>query len=116
MSPETLQIKLDALTAMCRSRMEQWVLGALAAAGRPLTSVEIAEQIDIKHEPVQRAICQMYLRRRLAADHVPGSKPRWVPVGIGPCEWCGLVDHHLVAGECPACREKVRRQQEVRHA
>jgi len=23
---------------------------------------------------------------------------------IGRCEWCGLVDHHLVADECPACR------------
>lgn len=22
---------------------------------------------------------------------------------IGICEWCGLIDHHLVAGECAQC-------------
>lgn len=25
---------------------------------------------------------------------------------IGPCEACGLVDHHLVLGLCPGCRDK----------
>ncbi|ACL71512.1 hypothetical protein Tgr7_0414 [Thioalkalivibrio sulfidiphilus HL-EbGr7] len=25
---------------------------------------------------------------------------------IGECEWCGLVDHHLVHGICPACRAR----------
>lgn len=24
---------------------------------------------------------------------------------IGRCEWCGVVDHQLVAGECPRCRQ-----------
>lgn len=23
---------------------------------------------------------------------------------IGRCEWCGMVDHHLVRGECERCR------------
>jgi hypothetical protein len=23
---------------------------------------------------------------------------------IGPCEWCGVVSHHLDRGECPQCR------------
>lgn len=27
---------------------------------------------------------------------------------IGRCEWCGLVDHHLVGGECAACRRWAR--------
>ncbi len=22
---------------------------------------------------------------------------------VGRCEWCGLVDHHLVHGECGEC-------------
>lgn len=26
---------------------------------------------------------------------------------IGRREWCGIVDHHLVAGECEGCRAKV---------
>ena len=26
---------------------------------------------------------------------------------VGRCEWCGLVDHELVAGECSRCRERV---------
>jgi len=25
---------------------------------------------------------------------------------IGECEVCGIVDHHLVAAECPQCRER----------
>lgn len=25
---------------------------------------------------------------------------------IGPCEWCGWIDHRLAAGECPTCRAK----------
>lgn len=28
---------------------------------------------------------------------------------IGRCEWCGLVSHHLIAGDCPACRARVQR-------
>ncbi|HID48853.1 MAG TPA: hypothetical protein EYP40_04420 [Chromatiales bacterium] len=30
---------------------------------------------------------------------------------IGRCGWCGLVDHHLVDETCPACREKLLRQE-----
>lgn len=33
---------------------------------------------------------------------------------IGRCEWCGLVDHHLVDGECPACREKTSPYKKLR--
>jgi len=25
---------------------------------------------------------------------------------VGVCEWCGLLSHHLVAGECPPCARK----------
>jgi len=25
---------------------------------------------------------------------------------LGPCDDCGLVDHHLLGGECPSCRER----------
>lgn len=25
---------------------------------------------------------------------------------IGRCEWCGVVDHHLLQGECPNCRRR----------
>jgi hypothetical protein len=25
---------------------------------------------------------------------------------IGPCEFCGATDHHLVDGICPTCRPK----------
>lgn len=28
---------------------------------------------------------------------------------IGRCPWCGLVSHHLIAGECPECRARVQR-------
>lgn len=32
---------------------------------------------------------------------------------IGECEICGIVDHHLVRGECPACRAKITRMEGV---
>lgn len=40
---------------------------------------------------------------------------------IGECEICGLVDHHLVEGECPECREKydhvpLGAEADIRHA
>lgn len=28
---------------------------------------------------------------------------------IGECDWCGVIDHHLIEGECPACRERAGR-------
>ena len=31
----------------------------------------------------------------------------YVCVNIGACEICGIVDHHLVEGVCPACQPKV---------
>jgi len=27
---------------------------------------------------------------------------------IGECEICGILDHHLVAGECPRCHARVQ--------
>ncbi len=27
---------------------------------------------------------------------------------IGRCELCGLVDHHLIKGVCPVCRDRFR--------
>ena len=32
-------------------------------------------------------------------DHGSGGE-------IGQCEWCGRVDHHLVAGQCLSCAER----------
>lgn len=31
---------------------------------------------------------------------------------VGPCEWCGVVDHHLIDGECARCHKVT----EYRHA
>ncbi|MCC7413339.1 MAG: hypothetical protein IT495_17115 [Gammaproteobacteria bacterium] len=28
------------------------------------------------------------------------------PATIGRCEWCGLVDHHLVEAACARCRSR----------
>ncbi|OIO66910.1 MAG: hypothetical protein COS35_07435 [Zetaproteobacteria bacterium CG02_land_8_20_14_3_00_50_9] len=36
-----------------------------------------------------------------STDHVPGEFKQET---IGRCELCGLIDHHLIDGECPACR------------
>jgi len=27
---------------------------------------------------------------------------------IGRCDLCGLIDHHLIGGECPTCRDDTR--------
>jgi len=35
------------------------------------------------------------------------------PERIGICELCGVTDHHLVEGVCPACSQKVAATVEV---
>lgn len=35
---------------------------------------------------------------------------------IGPCEWCGVVDHSLVHGECKRCRAKRHAQAQAANA
>lgn len=33
--------------------------------------------------------------------------PRFYVVeSLGECEWCGIVEHHRVAGMCPRCLDK----------
>lgn len=35
---------------------------------------------------------------------------------IGRCEWCGIVSHELIAGECPACRSKIFQAERAAHS
>ncbi len=32
------------------------------------------------------------------------NKPKGSKIGV--CEWCGLIDHHLVDGECARCHAR----------
>lgn len=58
------------------------------------------EQADISVGRAQRA-----LRIYKAVDSDARFQARPNPA-IGECEWCGMLDHNLVAGECPRCRTK----------
>lgn len=33
---------------------------------------------------------------------------------VGQCEWCGIVDHHLIDGECVQCHKLTRYRQAAR--
>ncbi|MCS4503865.1 MarR family transcriptional regulator [Arhodomonas aquaeolei] len=101
-----LERQLEALGAMCKRAMRQRVLDTLRAHGRPMTTAEIAAALEIEHEAIQRTVCRLYLYRMIDAERRPGRKPAWYAETVGACEWCGLVDHHLVAGECASCRAK----------
>jgi len=45
----------------------------------------------------------------MSEDRAPYSAAPRPSESIGACEWCGIVSHHLLRGECPACRRRVRR-------
>lgn len=56
------------------------------------TKLELVEPTEFETAAMVRALVEVWYG---------GVVPRET---IGDCEWCGLVDHHLVKGECEYCR------------
>jgi hypothetical protein len=93
------------LEDMLRTRLCGEILEYLGMHRQPQGSRAIAAALGKPHHAVQRAVCELIIRDRLARVGLGrDDKPAYRPVEVGPCEWCGLISHRLVAGECPACQ------------
>lgn len=69
---------------------------------------DIAAGIGEAEADVQMALCVMLVHDHAAQVGRSDGLPVYCTVTIGACDWCGVVDHHLVEGECPTCRRRPR--------
>lgn len=110
----------EKLEDLLQEKLSGQIMDCLRETRRPMTSLEIAEALEQgrirdvddalarRHANVQMVVCRLFIRGRVeCVGRGLGSKPVYQAVEIGTCEWCGLTDHHLVAGECPQCRKPV---------
>lgn len=96
---------INELERLLRNRLRAEVLDHLVANRHPQGSRAIADALGKSHRTVQRAVCDLVLQGRITqVARGADRKPVYRPVEIGPCEWCGLISHYLVAGECPSCK------------
>lgn len=105
MNPTAFDQAVDQLETLMRAKLRRQVQDYLAANRWPLGSRDLARALDAPHYPVQRAVCELVARGELAqVGRAADGKPAYRPIEVGACEWCGLVSHQLVAGECPSCK------------
>lgn len=92
------------LNCLVRARVRRQIMAHLEANRRPATAGELSEALGVPLFAVRGALRDMERSRKVATVciQIPAGRA-YRPVEIGLCEWCGLLDHHLVAGECPAC-------------
>ncbi|MCC5811179.1 MAG: hypothetical protein JJU06_12490 [Ectothiorhodospiraceae bacterium] len=105
-----MQDAIARFEAARRAWLRQRVLDHLAEHRAPAGTVQIARALGLPHPPVQYAVCTLVIGGELVqVGRGENGKPAYRPVEIGPCEWCGLVSHRLVAGECPSCAARCER-------
>lgn len=106
-TPAAIERAITHAQAQGRVWLQARVLRCLAEQRAALSSAEIARALMLPHRPVQRAVYDLLVRGRLVpTGRSADNRPAYRPVEIGTCEWCGRLDHHLVAGECPTCRRR----------
>jgi len=93
---------------LMRARLRGRILDTLRATHESLTAPAIADALGLALYPVRQETARMLSDGVIGVTHMEVPEGRaYRPVEIGICEWCGLLDHHLVAGECPACASTV---------
>jgi len=107
-TPAAIKQAIAPAQAQGRVWLRARVLRCLTEQRAALSSAEIARALMLPHRPVQRAVYDLLVRGRLVpTGRSADNRPAYRPVEIGTCEWCGLVSHRLVMGECPDCRNRV---------
>lgn len=102
---------------LMRARLRARILDALRATHDPLTAPGLAAVLGVALYPVRQEMARMLSDGAVGVTHIEVPEGRaYRPVEIGICEWCGLLDHHLVAGECPACAASVSGDARPAHA
>ncbi|PWG62827.1 hypothetical protein [Sediminicurvatus halobius] len=104
-----IDTRLAELARLCQGSLQGRVLACLQEHRKPLSARDIAEALELPSaEGIERACHALAADGRAVVDSL-GSHRRlmWRSVDAGHCDWCGIYDHHLVAGECPQCRDRV---------
>lgn len=97
------------LVRLLRKRLRKMVRAHLATCRTPHSTWDLAIALEVPFRSVRLAVCQLVASGALVAvGRNTEGRLTYRPVEIGPCEWCGLVSHRLVAGECPACQRLTR--------
>jgi len=87
------------------SGWDERVIAYLRTHRHPMGSAALAQALGARARTLQRAVVGLVATGWLAGvGHGNDGKPLYRVVEIGRCDWCGLVDHHLIGGECPSCR------------
>ena len=103
-----LKTAMQALEKKFQQRMQQRILEQLELNRHPQSARTIAVALSVRPTPVERALADLLDAGEVSQVGTDASNhPTFRPVEIGPCEWCGVVSHHLVAGECPQHRASV---------
>tara|TARA_A100000171_G_scaffold51079_1_gene64306 strand:+ start:1059 stop:1433 length:375 start_codon:yes stop_codon:yes gene_type:complete len=111
---EALVEKLDCLLYL---HLRKRVKAHLGAVSHPVGVGELADTLRVPMHAVRRVLRDLDERREIAmvGFDVDGFRV-FRPVSIGLCEWCGLVNHYLIDGECARCATAVRNQARPFHA
>lgn len=94
------------LVRLLRKRLRKMVRAHLVACRSPHSTWDLAIALEVPFRLVRLAVCQLVASGALVSVGCNREGQLiYRPVEVGPCEWCGLVSHRLVVGECPACRK-----------
>lgn len=108
---------IDRLYQLKVCALQGIILRHLRAHCQPMSSAQISRALSAPDGAVARAVDGMLESRRIArVGYATDGYPAYRPVEIGLCEWCGLLDHYLVAGECQACAASVSDPTRPAHA
>lgn len=84
--------------------MSQTTLAFLQRTEDGVTVDEICTAVGLTAEAAWYALGEMARAGWVIGCARPNRAPLFFAcVRIGPCDWCGLVDHRLVAGMCASC-------------
>lgn len=99
-----LALLCEALRLRARRKVRQHLL----STRQPQSCHDIAQATALPVITVCRALIDLLVSQRVKNVGVDaGGALLFRPVEIGRCEWCGVVSHYLVAGECPDHRAPV---------
>lgn len=110
-TPAAKQVNADInrLNNLLRKRIQQRVLGHLKSIREPVTSGQIARALGLTVSTARLVLLDLHLAGRIAqVGQDAAGALTFRSHEIGRCEWCGVVSHYLIAGECPEHRVPTR--------
>jgi hypothetical protein len=102
-----LEADMRVLEAQLHQRVRVRILEQLQEDRQPQSAEQLAFALELHPASVQRALTDMLVNDQVDQVGIRQCRPVYRPVEVGPCEWCGVVSHRLVAGECPQHRTAV---------